>query len=170
MRNYLDNDPRRVAPAELDGLPPRVRNLALGLEALAVLRAGAPELAAQTYALVCSELPAGGMLPLAFAFAEPDEVDRLARAHAHRSPRCRRQLAFARRVAHTLPSGVAAVVLSERERELLAQLRRGATTQEIADAWVVSVNTVKFHRSNLYRKLGVAGRDEALAAALRLGY
>lgn len=55
--------------------------------------------------------------------------------------------------------------LSDREREVLELLRRGATNPEMAEAMFVSVNTVKSHRLTLMRKLGASNRDEALAAA-----
>jgi len=55
--------------------------------------------------------------------------------------------------------------LSEREREVLRHLRAGATNPQMAEAMFVSVNTVKFHRANLMRKLGASSRDELLAAA-----
>jgi DNA-binding CsgD family transcriptional regulator len=55
--------------------------------------------------------------------------------------------------------------ISEREQEVLAHLRRGATNPEMAKAMFVSVNTVKFHRANLMRKLGASSRDELLQEA-----
>ena len=55
--------------------------------------------------------------------------------------------------------------ISQREREVLGLLRRGATNPEMAEAMFVSVNTVKFHRANLMRKLEASSRDELLAAA-----
>lgn len=59
--------------------------------------------------------------------------------------------------------------LSEREREVLDHLRQGATNPEMAQAMYVSVNTVKFHRANLMRKLEVARRSDLLVAADKLG-
>lgn len=53
--------------------------------------------------------------------------------------------------------------LTPRERELLDQLSRGLTNSEIADALGVSTNTVKFHLRNLYGKLAVRNRAEAVA-------
>jgi LuxR family maltose regulon positive regulatory protein len=55
--------------------------------------------------------------------------------------------------------------ISEREREVLEHLRRGATNPQMAKAMFVSVNTVKFHRANLMRKLGASSRDELLHEA-----
>jgi LuxR family maltose regulon positive regulatory protein len=42
------------------------------------------------------------------------------------------------------------------------------TNDEIAERLGVSVNTLKTHLKHVYRKLGVAGRSEAVAAAERM--
>lgn len=60
---------------------------------------------------------------------------------------------------------VVSPALSPREREVLAQLARGATYADIAAALYVSENTVKTHVSSLYSKLAVSRRSEALAVA-----
>lgn len=59
--------------------------------------------------------------------------------------------------------------LSEREREVLEAIARGATNQEIADELALSPHTVKDHASAVYRKLGVRNRSEAVRRAARLG-
>ncbi|GHO97314.1 hypothetical protein KSF_073620 [Reticulibacter mediterranei] len=51
--------------------------------------------------------------------------------------------------------------LSMQEQRVLALLVAGRSNPEIAEALVVSVNTVKGHVKNLYRKLGVANRVQA---------
>jgi len=43
------------------------------------------------------------------------------------------------------------------------------TVEEIADAQVVSVNTIKTHLRSIYRKLGVSSRRSAVEAARRTG-
>ncbi len=53
--------------------------------------------------------------------------------------------------------------LTPRERQLLGQLARGLTNNEIAEVLGVSTNTVKFHLRNLYDKLDVRNRAEAVA-------
>jgi DNA-binding NarL/FixJ family response regulator len=50
------------------------------------------------------------------------------------------------------------VKLSEAEAQVVAQLARGLTNQEIARALGKSVGTVKTRLSGLYRKLGVKNR------------
>jgi DNA-binding NarL/FixJ family response regulator len=56
---------------------------------------------------------------------------------------------------------------TEREESVLALLAEGATNAEIARRLRVSENTVKFHLQNLYMKLGVGNRTEAVAVYLR---
>ncbi|MEQ9467442.1 MAG: LuxR family transcriptional regulator [Ekhidna sp.] len=56
--------------------------------------------------------------------------------------------------------------LSEREFEVLNQAISDKTNSEIADALFLSVNTVKFHLRNVYEKLGVTNRKEALGKIL----
>lgn len=51
--------------------------------------------------------------------------------------------------------------LTEREKEILALAAEGMTNQRIARELWVTEQTVKFHLSNTYRKLGVANRTEA---------
>ena len=51
--------------------------------------------------------------------------------------------------------------LTEREREILCLTAEGYTNQKIARELWVTEQTVKFHLSNLYRKLGVGNRTEA---------
>lgn len=50
--------------------------------------------------------------------------------------------------------------LTEREFEILALLYEGDTNQSIADELVISINTVKRHIQNIYRKLSVSSRVE----------
>ena len=61
------------------------------------------------------------------------------------------------------------VVLTEREREVLAQLARGRSNREVARALVVSEKTVKTHVSNTLTKLGLQDRTQAALYAVRHG-
>jgi NarL family two-component system response regulator LiaR len=56
--------------------------------------------------------------------------------------------------------------LTEREREVLSYLARGLTNADIAAKISVSLATVKFHLANIYTKLGVNNRVEAVTTAL----
>ncbi|HVF02776.1 MAG TPA: response regulator transcription factor [Rubrobacteraceae bacterium] len=58
--------------------------------------------------------------------------------------------------------------LSEREREVLNLLASGRTSSEIARDLFISVGTIKSHTGNIYRKLDVKNRAEALARAREL--
>jgi ATP/maltotriose-dependent transcriptional regulator MalT len=58
--------------------------------------------------------------------------------------------------------------LSERELEVLTLLASGRPNREVARDLFVSVGTVKTHTNNIYRKLGVRNRAEALARARSL--
>ena len=55
--------------------------------------------------------------------------------------------------------------LSEKELAVLRELANGRSNKEIAAALFVSEQTVKFHLRNIYRKLGIATRTEALRYA-----
>ncbi|MDA8320484.1 MAG: response regulator transcription factor [Actinomycetota bacterium] len=59
--------------------------------------------------------------------------------------------------------------LTQRESEVLALLVAGLSNRAIAAKLVVSEETVKTHSRGIYRKLGVADRAGAVAAALREG-
>lgn len=61
--------------------------------------------------------------------------------------------------------------LTEREREILGLIARGQTNQEIAANLVVSLKTIRNHVSNIFAKLQVADRAQAMKAAqkARLG-
>jgi DNA-binding NarL/FixJ family response regulator len=59
--------------------------------------------------------------------------------------------------------------LSPRELEVVRLLVRGCSNQEIATELHLSVNTVRNHLQAVLRKLAVASRLEAAAAAIRLG-
>ncbi|RDB65066.1 helix-turn-helix transcriptional regulator [Eggerthella sinensis] len=54
--------------------------------------------------------------------------------------------------------------LTRREEEILALLLQGRTRSEIARELFVSGDTVKTHIRNLYRKTGVAGKDQLVEA------
>jgi LuxR family maltose regulon positive regulatory protein len=59
--------------------------------------------------------------------------------------------------------------LSPREREVLRHLAEMLSTDEIAAAMFVSVNTVRTHVRSILRKLGATRRNEAVRRARELG-
>lgn len=62
-----------------------------------------------------------------------------------------------------------APLLTEREHVILAAIATGMTTSAISDELWVSEHTVKFHLTNIYRKLGVQNRAGAVRYALENG-
>jgi DNA-binding NarL/FixJ family response regulator len=58
-------------------------------------------------------------------------------------------------------------LLTEREREVLRLLVAGLANREIGKRLYLSPDTVKTHLGNIYRKLGVEGRTQAVVVALR---
>jgi LuxR family maltose regulon positive regulatory protein len=59
--------------------------------------------------------------------------------------------------------------LTPRELEVLGLVREGLSNKEIAERLTITLNTVKKHSSNLYGKLGVRSRTQAIARAEELG-
>jgi DNA-binding NarL/FixJ family response regulator len=59
--------------------------------------------------------------------------------------------------------------LSKRELSILDVLQSGASNQEIAKHLFLAEQTVKFHLTNIYRKLGVSTRTEAVHYAYEQG-
>ena len=55
--------------------------------------------------------------------------------------------------------------LSQREQEVLQLMAEGLSNQEIADRLFISLSTVKTHCANLYGKLDVKRRTQAVATA-----
>lgn len=66
-------------------------------------------------------------------------------------------------------SAAAKIDLTTREREVLCLAAKGHSNAAIADELFVTAQTVKFHLSNAYRKMGVHNRTEAAHRAARLG-
>jgi len=64
-----------------------------------------------------------------------------------------------------IPKSELVVPLSERELLVLYLIAEGLSNQDIAQRLVVSVSTVKTHISNIFGKLGVSSRTQALARA-----
>ncbi|MEA3133958.1 MAG: LuxR family transcriptional regulator, maltose regulon positive regulatory protein [Gammaproteobacteria bacterium] len=67
-------------------------------------------------------------------------------------------------------SKAASQPLSDREKEMLLYLADGVSNKEMAQRLFVSENTIKFHLKNVYSKLSVANRLQAINAARQLGF
>lgn len=59
--------------------------------------------------------------------------------------------------------------ISKREWEVLELMSEGLSNQEIADKLFVSLNTIKTHSSNLFLKLDVKRRTQAIEKGKRIG-
>ena len=70
-------------------------------------------------------------------------------------------------VQATRPAKQPAFDLTDREREVLNLVVQGHSNQQIADALVISLATVKAHISNILSKLQVSSRAEAIAYAIK---
>jgi LuxR family maltose regulon positive regulatory protein len=66
-------------------------------------------------------------------------------------------------------TGYGAPELSDREREILSLVAEGLSNQDIAKRLVISITTVKTHVGNIFNKLGVTSRIQAIARAEGLG-
>jgi len=59
--------------------------------------------------------------------------------------------------------------LTVREKEVLVLLSEGNNYQEIAESLFISIDTVRHHIRNIYKKLHVHSQSEAVAKAIRKG-
>jgi len=59
--------------------------------------------------------------------------------------------------------------LSDRERDVLKLIAEGLSNREIAEALIVSTETVKSHVSSIFRKMHVSDRAQAVSQGLRSG-
>jgi len=59
--------------------------------------------------------------------------------------------------------------LTEREQEVLGVLTKGLSNKEIADTLCISEQKVKTHLNNIFRKLNVTRRLQAILFAIRRG-
>jgi ATP/maltotriose-dependent transcriptional regulator MalT len=66
-------------------------------------------------------------------------------------------------------AAASAPVLTRREREILALLADGFGNKQVAARLGISTNTVKTHLEQLFDKLDVSTRTEAVTAAARMG-
>lgn len=59
--------------------------------------------------------------------------------------------------------------LSDRERDMMRLMCEGRMNQEISETLCISESTVKFHVSNIFGKLGVSDRTQAVLIAIKQG-
>jgi ATP/maltotriose-dependent transcriptional regulator MalT len=64
---------------------------------------------------------------------------------------------------------IARFLLTAREREILALIAMGKSNPQLAAQLIIGAGTVKTHTLNIYRKLEVANRTQAIVRAQELG-
>lgn len=104
--------------------------------------------------------------------AGPAELERaLMAAIRSESPVPRRMIPeVIRRVAETPVSPSAdAVALTPRELQVLRGIAKGHTTKRLAKDMELAVPSIETHLRNLFKKLAVSNRGEAVSLSLRLG-
>ena len=74
-----------------------------------------------------------------------------------------------RLAARTTHSATTVHTLSERERDVLRLAAQGLTNKQIGGELTISDRTVQNHLANIYAKLGVASRTEAVTEGLQRG-
>lgn len=98
------------------------------------------------------------------ALLEPVATTRILREFEHRGRREPGPAHLRRNQSRRDP-----VKLTKRENEILVYIADGLSNQEIADRLFISEYTVKTHVSNLFRKIGVNDRVQAILYALEVG-
>jgi DNA-binding NarL/FixJ family response regulator len=138
---------------------------------------------AQATAAICREFPDARVIVLSVYKAEEDvhrAVQAGASAYLPKSSEPE-ELIEAIRTGHGggryFPAAIANVLagrasrdpLSDREIEVLTMIVRGRSNKEIAGDLGISENTVKFHTTRIFEKLGVLDRVQAATAAIERG-
>ena len=184
LREVLRSLPDVEVAAEADrpqGLPPLDVLVVASADLLADLEEGPPPVLLLTNepeeAQRLTDFPVWGILPLE---ATPEEISAALHALAEGlwtgSPALARGLLVPRSAAMLgrapMIDGAEEVVdpLTERERQVLQLAAEGLANKQIAAALLISENTVKFHLSSLYAKLGATSRTEAVRAGARRGW
>ena len=111
---------------------------------------------------LAAAIPGATLIPLDGSAHFPWAGDALSVARALRS-------VLAPEAPARMDGEPAAVLLSGRERQVLALVAAGLSDQEVAEQLVLSQHTVHRHVANIRRKLGRGSRTAAVAEAARLG-
>ena len=120
--------------------------------------------------LVQDALRAGAIAYLLKDVSVDELADAIRAAHAGRptlAPEAAQALIEAARTAGEGPAP--GHDLTPRERQVLALMVEGLNNPQIGERLVISVTTVRSHVSNIFSKLGVSNRAEAIALAVRNG-
>ncbi len=161
----------RIVP--LDAFPPpRVLVWASGPQLADEL----PALASETALLLVVADVEPGLLSGAAGLFSKDEPPEVLGAAIRQVARGEQYLSASLAIAllKRPPAGISATdfdpgTLTEREREVLVLLGDGLTNKAIAARLYLSVRTVEGHLANLYTRLGVHSRIEAVLIAMQSG-
>ena len=129
----------------------------------------------QGYRLLASARAGGIPTIVVSGFMAPEEIERVyveQGIFAFLQKQTFNRQAFLQTVQEALATGATQTgleLLTEREREVLNLLAHGRTNKEIADALVISTNTVKRHLKAIFDKLQVHTRSAATAKAISRG-
>jgi DNA-binding NarL/FixJ family response regulator len=103
-----------------------------------------------------------GVVAYAIKTAHPDDLaSAIRQAFEHSVYQAARPAPARRRGLHTNGLALDATPLTSRQLEILRLVSEGHSNAEVARMLWVTEQTVKFHLSNIYRKLEVANRTEA---------
>jgi DNA-binding NarL/FixJ family response regulator len=184
LREVLRSLPEVEVAAEAErpqGLPPLDVLVVASPELLADLEEGPPPVLLLTNepeeAHRLTDFPVWGILPLEASLEELSAaLHALAEGLWAGSPALTRDLLVPRSAAvlgrAAMMDGAEEVAdrLTERERQVLQLAAEGLANKQIASRLEISENTVKFHLSSLYAKLGATSRTEAVRAGARRGW
>lgn len=106
----------------------------------------------------------GALLPLVLEACE-EALHLFEPAQRSVVARLRQNSPSARRGAVAIPPTASDIIVTPREIEVLRALADGLSSKEMARSLGVAESTIKTHRINIYRKLDVATRSRAIAAA-----
>jgi DNA-binding NarL/FixJ family response regulator len=133
---------------------------------------GAPEQELGGYRLLVSARAAGIPTIVVSGMAAPDDIERTYTQYgifAYLEKQAFDRTTFLRTVSEARAAGVSSSeldLLTGREREVLDLLAQGMTNKEIAQALVISTNTVKRHLKAIFEKLDIHTRSAAAAKAV----
>ncbi|UFS60795.1 helix-turn-helix transcriptional regulator [Subtercola endophyticus] len=142
---------------------------ALLVNAVCAMHAGDDERAVQVFERVVHSVVRDGLLTVLTVISRGDLARLASLIDFDTIPGGREVVEQALERGIFAPAPITIAPLSPRERSVLAELRRGASVADIAATLQVSHNTIKSQLRSVYRKLGVANREEAEAAAARYG-
>lgn len=152
-----------------------------GIEATRQIKAVAPAIAIlvltayDSHQYIFAFLEAGAAGYLLKDVRVDELVDAIRAVHAGESilhPAIARKVIdrFARPEEHVVTAQTAFDQLTERELEVLQLAAKGSSNREIARELTISVRTVQSHLTNVFNKMGVGSRTEAVVHALRRGW